>query len=69
MSEQQSERVTVKQAAEIAGVSVRTIEKWIAKGALTTLRVPGARKLWLLRAQVTPQTEVDRRSPGNRNFP
>jgi len=33
MSEQRHDRVTVKQAAEIAGVTVRTIEKWNAKSA------------------------------------
>lgn len=54
MSEQPSEFVTVKQAAEIALVSVRTIENWIKKGAIKPLRLPGGRKLYLLRKEVTP---------------
>lgn len=46
--------VTVKEAAEIARVSVRTIERWIEKNAVTVRRTPG-RKLLLLREEVEPK--------------
>ena len=47
--------VTVKQAAEIAHVSKRTVERWIEKGALTVRRSPIGNKLLLLRSEVEPQ--------------
>lgn len=49
------EYVTVKQAAAIARVTVRTIENWIAKQAIQVKRSPVGRKLLIDRKQVEPQ--------------
>lgn len=46
--------VTVKQAAEIARVSIRTIKRWMEKGAVSVRRTPG-RKVLLLRSEVEPK--------------
>lgn len=53
MSEK-SEYVTVREAAEIARVSTRTVETWIAKGAVTVKRSIG-RKILLLRTEIEPK--------------
>lgn len=49
-----SEYVTVKEASKIVRVSTRTIETWIAKGALSVKRSIG-RKILLLRSEVEPK--------------
>lgn len=46
-----SKYITVKEAAEIARVTERTIRNWVAKGAITAQRVAGGRKLLLLRSE------------------
>jgi excisionase family DNA binding protein len=50
----ESEYITVKEAATLAHVTVRTIERWVEKKAITVKRTPG-RKLLLLRKEVEPQ--------------
>lgn len=51
---------TVEQAAQLLGVSVFTVRRWIAAGRLPDRRIPGARKYWFypedLRLAPSPNT-------------
>lgn len=51
MSEQ---LVTVKEAAALARVTVRTVERWIEKGAVKVYRAPAGGKLLIRRSDVEP---------------
>lgn len=39
-----TELLTLDQAADVAGVSVRTLNRWIAAGRLRTYRLPGTQR-------------------------
>lgn len=54
--------VPVKEAAKLAGVDSRTIERWIAKGAVPAYETPGGR------LRVVPRDCLPRRRDNSRRI-
>lgn len=54
MSDQPDTLITVKEAAKLAQVTIRTIHRWIEKGAVPAKRNPG-RRILVPRESVAPK--------------
>lgn len=56
--------VSRRQAAVLAGVDVRTIDRWHRTGLLSKYRAPMSRRVWYLKQEITDVREIQQEIVG-----